>query len=66
MSIRTSQNVFRDLGFDTEEAENLRIGAALMVEPLRSRDAPRFRSLQPHLLRPNSGCVPVVSPYFFV
>jgi predicted XRE-type DNA-binding protein len=32
MTTRTSQNVFRDLGFDTEEAENLRIRAALMVE----------------------------------
>lgn len=32
MNIRTSKNVFRDLGFDTEEAENLRIRAALMVE----------------------------------
>ena len=32
MTTRISQNVFRDLGFDTEEAENLRIRAALMVE----------------------------------
>ena len=32
MTTRTSQSVFRDLGFDTEEAENLRIRAALMVE----------------------------------
>jgi predicted XRE-type DNA-binding protein len=32
MTTRTSQNIFRDLGFDTEEAENLRIRAALMVE----------------------------------
>jgi predicted XRE-type DNA-binding protein len=32
MRNRTSQNVFRDLGFEPEEAENLRIRAALMVE----------------------------------
>ena len=32
MKTRTSQNVFRDLGFGAEEAENLRIRAALMVE----------------------------------
>lgn len=32
MKIRTSQNIFRDLGFGPEEAENLRIRAALMVE----------------------------------
>ena len=32
MKTRTSQNVFRDLGFGPEEAENLRIRAALMVE----------------------------------
>lgn len=32
MKIRKSQNVFRDLGFGPEEAENLRIRAALMVE----------------------------------
>lgn len=32
MKTRTSQNVFRDLGFAPEEAENLRIQAALMVE----------------------------------
>ena len=32
MKTRTSQNVFRDLGFGHEEAENLRIRAALMVE----------------------------------
>ncbi len=32
MKTRTSQNVFRDLGFEPEEAENLRIRAALMVE----------------------------------
>ena len=32
MKVRTSQNVFRDLGFGVEEAENLRIRAALMVE----------------------------------
>jgi predicted XRE-type DNA-binding protein len=31
MKTRTSQNVFRDLGFQPEEAENLRIRAALMV-----------------------------------
>ncbi len=32
MKTRAAQNVFRDLGFGTEEAENLRIRAALMVE----------------------------------
>jgi len=32
MKTRTSKNVFRDLGFGPEEAENLRIRAALMVE----------------------------------
>ena len=32
MKTRISQNVFRDLGFPSEEAENLRIRAALMVE----------------------------------
>ena len=32
MKVRTSQNVFRDLGFRPEGAENLRIRAALMVE----------------------------------
>ncbi len=32
MKIRTSQNVFRNLGFGAEEAQNLRIRSALMVE----------------------------------
>jgi predicted XRE-type DNA-binding protein len=32
MKIRRSKNVFRDLGFGQEEAENLRVRAALMVE----------------------------------
>ncbi len=32
MKTRRSQNVFRDLGFGPEEAENLRIRAALMIE----------------------------------
>jgi predicted XRE-type DNA-binding protein len=31
MKIRTSKNVFRDLGFGPEEAENLRIRSALMI-----------------------------------
>jgi predicted XRE-type DNA-binding protein len=29
---RSTGNVFRDLGFDAEEAENLRLRASLMVE----------------------------------
>jgi len=29
---RASRNIFRDLGFEPEEAENLRIRAELMVE----------------------------------
>ena len=32
MKTHTSQNVFGDLGFGPEEAENLRIRAALMIE----------------------------------
>ena len=32
MKTRRSQNVFRDLGFGPEEADNLRIRAALMIE----------------------------------
>lgn len=32
MKVRGSKNVFRDLGFGQEEAENLRVRAALMVE----------------------------------
>lgn len=32
MRIRTSKNIFRDLGFDRHEAENLRLRAMLMVE----------------------------------
>ena len=32
MKTQTSTDVFRDLGFDPEAAENLRIRAALMVE----------------------------------
>ena len=31
MKVRTSNNVFRDLGFGAEEAENLRIRSALMI-----------------------------------
>lgn len=31
MKARTSKNVFQDLGFQSEEAANLRIRAALMV-----------------------------------
>jgi predicted XRE-type DNA-binding protein len=31
MKVRTSKNVFRDLGFGTEDAENLRIRSALMI-----------------------------------
>jgi predicted XRE-type DNA-binding protein len=31
MKAKTSKNVFRDLGFNAEEAENLRIRSALMV-----------------------------------
>ena len=29
---RSSGNVFKDLGFDAEEAENLRVRSALMIE----------------------------------
>ena len=32
MKVRSAKNVFRYLGFGQEEAENLRIRAALMVE----------------------------------
>ncbi len=31
MKVRTSNNVFRDLGFGAKEAENLRIRSALMI-----------------------------------
>lgn len=31
MKTRTSKNIFRDLGFQPEEAESLRIRAALMI-----------------------------------
>jgi predicted XRE-type DNA-binding protein len=31
MKSKTSKNIFRDLGFSTEEAENLRIRSALMI-----------------------------------
>jgi predicted XRE-type DNA-binding protein len=32
MKVRGSKNVFRDLGFGQQEAENLRVRAALMIE----------------------------------
>ena len=32
---RSSGNVFRDLGFDSKEAENLRLRAELMIELVR-------------------------------
>jgi predicted XRE-type DNA-binding protein len=32
MKAHTSKDVFRDLGFGSEEAENLRIRSALMIE----------------------------------
>lgn len=38
-SRRSSGNVFQDLGFDSEEAEHLRVRAALMVELSRIIDA---------------------------
>jgi hypothetical protein len=34
--MKIKQNVFSDLGFDFEEAENLRIRADLMLEHLRN------------------------------